>query len=52
MLSRLSFDEAYQTRVHMAEIALIILAIGLAIGRVTINDPPPTRSNIIVITLV
>jgi len=50
--SRISFDERHQTKVHIAEIVLIVVAIGLCIGRLQIMDPPPTRSNILAMTMV
>ena len=50
--SILSFDEGWKYRVHIAQIILIVLAIILSIGRVTIRNPPATRSNTVAITMV
>jgi hypothetical protein len=50
--SILSFDESWKYRVHIAQICLIVLAIVLSIGRVTIRNPPATRANTVAITMV
>ena len=50
--SILSFDESWKFRMHITQIVLIVLAIILSIGRVTIRNPPATRSNTVAITMV
>jgi hypothetical protein len=50
--SILSFDETHKFRVHITQIALIVLAIILSIARVTIRNPPATRANTVAITMV
>ena len=50
--SLLSFDETLKLRVHILQIALILLAIILSIARVTIRNPPATRANTVAITMV
>ena len=50
--SILSFDETWKYRVHITQIVLIVLAIILSIGRVTIRNPPATRANTVAITMV
>jgi hypothetical protein len=46
------FDERRKTLVHVVQITLIVLAIFLSIGRVTIKNPPASRANTVAITLV
>ena len=50
--SVLSFDESWKYRVHITQIILIVLAIILSIGRVTIRNPPATSANTVAITMV
>jgi len=50
--SILSLDENWKYRVHIIQICLIVLAIVLSIGRVTIRNPPATRANTVAITMV
>jgi hypothetical protein len=50
--SILSFDETQKLLVHMTQIVLIVLAIILSIGRVSIRNPPATRANTVAITMV
>jgi hypothetical protein len=45
-------DERRKTLVHVVQIVLIVLAIFLSIGRVTIKNPPASRANTVAITLV
>ncbi|GAB7330169.1 hypothetical protein MBLNU13_g01842t1 [Cladosporium sp. NU13] len=49
--SILSLDETWKYRVHITQIILIVLAIILSIGRVTIRNPPATRANTVAITM-
>jgi hypothetical protein len=46
------FDERRKTLVHIVQVVLIVLAIILSIGRVTIKNPPASRANTVAITLV
>lgn len=50
--SILSLDESWKLRIHITQISLIVLAIILSIGRVTIRNPPATRANTVAITMV
>lgn len=52
LASILTFNETWKFKVHILQIALIILAITLSIARVTIKNPPASRANTVAITLV
>lgn len=52
LASILTFNETWKFKVHVLQIALIILAIILSIARVTIRSPPASRANTVAITLV
>lgn len=52
LASILTFNETWKFKVHILQIALIILAIILSIARVTIKNPPASRANTVAITLV
>lgn len=45
------FNEAHETRIHLLQMALTALVIVFSIVRMTIYDPPPSRINVVPITM-
>ncbi|KAI5369526.1 hypothetical protein Slin15195_G004020 [Septoria linicola] len=51
LFSWLPLEQRWKNRIHWIQIALILSAIVLSIGRLTIKSPPPSRANVLSITM-
>lgn len=47
----IKFNEAHETRIHLLQMALTAFVIIFSIVRMNINDPPPSRVNVVPITM-
>lgn len=47
----IKFNEAHETRIHLLQMALTAFVIVFSIVRMTIYDPPPSRINVVPITM-